>query len=374
MPTINSLSITNFRNLTSVNIKPSSSFNVFYGDNGAGKTSFLEAIYFLGLGKSFRSSNINRIIQHDADSFSIFAIIENDQQQIPLGMQRSRNGSRHIKFDGESIQSLAPIAKQIPLLLISTMSYRFFHDGPKIRRQFLDWGLFHVEPSFYSLWQRLQRILKQRNMGLKSHLPSRDIAAWNLEFVEAAEAIDQLRVKLTTKLEPILLKQLNILMPELDFSLRYQRGWSKEESLLQLLENNFHRDNQLGYTYYGPQRADLQLLCQKVPAQDVLSQGQQKLSAYALQLSQGMLLKQETGNTPIYFIDDLPSELDNNKRVCVTKTLQSLGAQVFITGIELEDLRPLLNLNTIQLFHVEHGTVCVKKRHQGSSIKVQSVV
>ncbi len=374
MPTLRTLTISNFRNLSAVDIEVSKHFNVFYGDNGAGKTSLLEALYFLGLGKSFRTSNLNRLIENSADTFSIFATIENQEQTTPLGVQRSRNGTRKIKLDGETIQSLAPIVKQIPLLLISTMSYRLFHDGPKVRRQFMDWGLFHVEHSFFSLWQRLQRILKQRNSALKAQLPQRDIAAWNKEFIEVSEALDQLRQNLVRKLEPILLAQLNTLLPNFSFTLRYQRGWSKDESLLSLLENNFHRDRQLGYTYYGPQRADLQLLSEKVPAQDLLSQGQQKLSAYALQLSQGILLKQETGNTPIYFIDDLPSELDSHKRATVTETLRNLGAQVFITGIDIADLRSLLDLDAVTLFHVEHGTICVKKKHRDSSIEIGSVV
>jgi DNA replication and repair protein RecF len=354
VPIINSLNIAHFRNLDIINTEFSPRFNILYGNNGSGKTSFLEAIYCLGLGKSFRANQFNKVIQHEAESCQVVAKINNDGNESMLGIERNINGTRQIKLDGETQASIAPITKLMPIQFMSPISYRFFHDGPKTRRQYLDWGLFHVKHTFLDLWQSLQRILKQRNSALKQ---KQDVSAWNNAFITAAEHIDQVRKEIFLAMEPFCLKQLNILLPGFSFKLRYQRGWPKNADLTNLLSQHLYRDQQLGYTYYGPQRADFQLLCDTTPIQDVFSQGQQKLAAYALHLALGQLLQEETQNQPIYLIDDLPSELDNTSKSRIAESLISLNTQSFITGISKRDLDALQALIGSQTFHVKHGTL-----------------
>ena len=113
MPRLTQLKIQNFRNLNNVDIEISSNFNIFYGRNGAGKTSLLEAIYYLGLGRSFRSSPLRSIINYTADRFSIFILLKTDTDSFSLtaGIERSYNGGRHIKLEGEPILTLSQIAR-----------------------------------------------------------------------------------------------------------------------------------------------------------------------------------------------------------------------------------------------------------------------
>lgn len=353
MPTIRSLTVENFRNLTRIESDFSDRFNICYGENGSGKTSLLEAIYYLGLGKSFRATQCARIIQHRHEQCRVIAQTS-DHPPMRLGIERHRNGSRIIKFNSELQPSIVPLTRFIPIQFMSPMSYRFFHDGPKLRRQYLDWVLFHVEPAFLDVWKRFQRLLKQRNSALKSR---QEISIWDSALADAATLIDRMRDNLIPRLEINCFQQLERLLPNFEFILRYERGWPQETALLSLLQSYSLRDKQLGYTFYGPQRADIHLLCNGIPVQDILSQGQQKLAAYALHLALGMLLQEASGISPIYLIDDLPSELDANSRFKITQTLDVLGAQVFITGISQEDLSSLLGLKNARLFHVEHGTL-----------------
>ncbi len=353
---ISSLQVTGFRNLRSVSFKPAHRFNIFYGQNGAGKTSVLEAIYYLGSGRSFRTSLSARLIQEDEDRFSLFAQLLAETGEIPVGVERSVDGSRRIRYNGEKIASVAPIAQQLPIQLISTDSYRYFHDGPKTRRQFLNWGLFHVEPSFFSLWQQLLKLLKQRNAALKAKRPLRELSVWTDDLVSVSEKIDTLRKKYIEQLQPVLGRLLTALLPENNrLNLKYSKGWDEDKSFSESLEAYFYKDQAIGYTSSGPQRADLQLYINDVPAQDHLSQGQQKLAAYALYLAQGTLLQELAGKRPIYLIDDLPSELDPDKRKCITKILAKLESQVFITGITTDELKDVIQLKDAQLFHVKHG-------------------
>lgn len=351
------LQLQSFRNLHDVQIELSPHFNIFHGQNGAGKTSLLESIYYLGLGRSFRTNQLQRIIQYNAESFSIFIQLQYNSRSIPIGIARKRNGERLMKFNGETISSISSIAKQLPIQLMSTMSYKFFSLGPKIRRQFLDWMLFHVEQSFYAKWQSLQRVLKQRNAGLKANLPPKQIISWDTELLPLADEIDRLRSNTVTLFKPFFFEILNQLLPQYPLKIIYSRGWNKDDDLANILDSNLRRDYQLGYTQFGPQRADLHFYIDGIPAQDVLSQGQQKLVLYAFHLAQGLLLKQKNGISPIYLIDDLPSELDQSKRHCVTEVLKQLDSQVFITTIDASDLGEITALENTRAFHVEHGTM-----------------
>lgn len=355
---IGSLQASGFRNLQSLEFAPSSQFNIFYGQNGAGKTSVLEAIYYLGLGRSFRTSLSTRLIQETENGFSLFARLSNNTTDISIGMERMLDGSRHIRYNGEKLASVAPLAQELPIQLISTESYRYFHDGPKIRRQFLNWGLFHMEPSFFPLWKTLLQILKQRNAALKARRPLSELSVWNADLIETAESIDSLRRMYVLQLEPLLQEILDKFIASTSLSLRYSRGWEETQTYQEALKAHFYKDQALGYTTTGPQRADLQLFTHETtPAQDHLSQGQQKLASYALYLAQGLLLQKTSGKNPIYLIDDLPSELDSEKRACLTDILSSLQAQVFITGIDKADLKDAIALENTKLFHVKQGVL-----------------
>lgn len=354
---ITELRINHFRNITEASFEFSPGFNLFFGQNGSGKTSLLESIYFLGRGKSFRSSLANRVIQHDQEKLSLFAKLQDDKVITPAGMMRSRSGEKQMKLNGENIQSLSALAAALPTQLISTESHRFFSDGPKNRRQFLDWGLFHVEQSFYPIWKKVEHALKQRNACLKARLPQGEIQLWDRELIEGAEILDSLRKSYIEALEQIVPSMLETLIGPNHIKARYKRGWNKDNNLQELLEQGIHRDLQLGYTQYGPHRADYQLFTGSpaVPAVDVLSQGQQKLASYALLLAQGKLMQQLTGKSPVYLIDDLPSELDPERRAAITGVLQEIDAQVFITGITQSDLQNLLAIGGSRVFHVKHG-------------------
>ncbi len=354
---IDQLLIDNFRNLIKIQLNPQPGINIFYGQNGSGKTSLLEAIYFLGLGRSFRSHLIQRIIHQHAEQFLLLAQLKQDHQTISIGMERSRHGDKRIRLNGEFIHSLAPLAQHLPLQLLTSDSHRYFHEGPKPRRQFLDWGVFHVEHGFYPHWILFQKALKQKNAGLKSNLPYSQIEIWDREIIPLAHLFDQYRKKHVESLQIIFAELINSFLPEIPLHLRYSRGWPEDKNLDELLITHRIRDQQLGYTYYGPQRADLTVYTEKTPVSDILSQGQQKLAAYALHLAQGILLQRLINRSPIYLIDDLPSELDSTKRKFVAEILSKLQAQVFITAINLHDLSEMIPLNEAQLFHVEHGQI-----------------
>ncbi len=354
---IANLVIQHFRNLKNISITPGEGINIFYGLNGSGKTSLLESIYFLALGRSFRTHSFQKLIFDNAPHFLLFAQLLQNSQSQQIGVERFRSGEKKMRLNGENLTSLASVAQLLPVQLLSTDCHRYFHDGPKSRRQYLDWGVFHVEPQFYSTWKRFQRALDQRNAGLKKQLSLTEIKIWNSEIATSSHLLDQYRQCYIQQLTPLLNELLQRVLPEFSLDLHYSRGWPKEKNLEEILQYQFTKDLHLGYTQFGPQRADLQLYFENKVVSDFLSQGQQKVAAYALHLAQGLLMQKLTAKKPIYLIDDLPSELDSFKRQFVASLLGHLQSQVFITAISPEDLKEFQLETPVKKFHVEHGVV-----------------
>lgn len=355
---IQSLQITNFRNISCAMLACSAKFNVFYGDNAAGKTSVLEAIYALSTAKSFRCSHHDVVIRHDQAEFTLFSNCYDGFSVIPIGLERNRNGFLRIHLLAETIRSIAEVSQLLPVVFIGSDSHRILTDGPKARRQFLDWGLFYTCPHFYPQWKVFQKILNHRNAALKNRVSREELTMWNVELANAGEVMHQLRQSYVDDFLPVFVGILAVFLEDVPITARYVAGWDAEFSLLDCLNQQLYKEMQVGHTLSGPHRADLLLTVDNLFAEDVLSQGQQKLVSYALHLSQGIYLKMRTQKSPIFLIDDMPSELDTQKQALVVKILADLGVQVFITGIHARDLEQIQSLHLDnKMFHVKHGAV-----------------
>src|SRR5690606_17411882 len=131
---------------------------------GSGKTSFLEAVYLLGMGRSFRSARAAPLINHEMERLVVHGdIVGSGGQHHSLGFLRGKSGEQQARIDRKPVASLVEMARELPLQLLDSDSFSLVDGGPKIRRQFMDWGVFHVKPSFLGWWRRAQRALRQRN-------------------------------------------------------------------------------------------------------------------------------------------------------------------------------------------------------------------
>lgn len=353
------LDITDFRNLASIKMEPiSAGFNVFYGLNGSGKTSLLEAIYYLALGRSFRSSLVGRIIRHSAEKFLLFAHkLGHGEQVIPIGIERMQRGDVKIRIAGKDARSAAELADLTPVQLINSHCYNLLDAGPVFRRKYLDWGVFYQTPEFLRTWRDTIQLLKQRNAALRKKRPKKELESWTEELVSKAEIMHSLRQNYVEQLIPTLSATLSELIQLKGLTIHYQPGWDESKTYRENLTNSLDRDLQLGYTQYGPHRADLRITINKIAAKDILSRGQQKLFVCAMILAQGALLKTSLNKKPIYLVDDLPAELDIISRTNLIALLSKQDTQIFVTAVDFETLSPALKNFPVNLFHVEHGTV-----------------
>ncbi|MDF2866978.1 MAG: recF [Gammaproteobacteria bacterium] len=365
--TISRLIIQQLRNINQASIEPASQFNIIYGDNGSGKTSVLEAVYLLGLGRSFRSRTMNSIIQLGKEAVTVFGLVKEQQNnEIPLGIERKKDGAVFIRVQEHTINSIAELAHYLPLQIINQDSYQLLTGSPKQRRQFLDWGLFHVEQSFFPIWKRFQRSLQQRNACLRNKVSNAELKFWDKEFIDTALIIDQLRTHQLEQYKQIFVKRFKQLNDIDDIELIYKRGWNAELDLEQALAESLSRDRQYGFTHAGPHRADIDIKTGKMLASQLLSRGQQKLLTYSLLLAQGQLLTEYTHRKCVYLIDDMPAELDRHHIQSVLTSLTEMQAQLFITCIDPQAIAPAIK-TAVKMFHVEQGVITAVDNREATS-------
>jgi DNA replication and repair protein RecF len=353
------LNINDFRNLASVNIDPLiSGFNLFYGKNGSGKTSVLEAIYYLSRGRSFRSSINQHIIRNSSAKFSVFAQVNAQNGQfVPVGIERSRTGSLRVKLAGQENASFADLVELTPALLMNSNGFNLLEGGPIYRRKYLDWGAFYQRSDFFLIWKQYERSLRQRNAALRNRAAKREIAIWTAELIKNAIQLDEVRRDFVNQLLPLLNAALAELIIIQDLKLHYYPGWDESLSMEDVIIQTTDKDLYAGYTQSGPHRADFKITINQAPVKDILSRGQQKLFVCAMIVAQGAMLQQGVNRKPIYLMDDLPAELDSHSRLNLMALLAKQEAQVFLTAVEHEALIDSYANVPMKMFHVEHGNV-----------------
>jgi DNA replication and repair protein RecF len=358
MTGINRLNINAVRNIDSCTIDPSPSINLIHGENGSGKTSVLEAIQTLATGKSFRSSKLDTLVKIGCDELTVYAELIHGHR---VGFSKKLKQPATIVLDGDKTKSWEHVARALPTLVLESSSFQLVDGGPKIRRSYLDWGVFHVEPNFIVCWRKLMRCLTHRNKLLKQRSVNEDeLSAWSNEFCICAAEVDRLRSSYLAKLVPYFDEVLKKLVPETagEFQLVYQRGWDVDEDLGLVLRRSHDLDRKYGATQSGPHRAEIAIRVDGVRAADLLSRGQSKLLVIALKISQGQFLADSSGHQCSYLVDDLAAELDLKNRGLVLSLLISQGAQLFLTAVNKADLLDGLDSSLLPAtFHVERGII-----------------
>ena len=413
---IKRLLINDFRNLEYVELTPCSGFNFICGPNGSGKTSIIEAIHYLSLARSFRTSSYQYLIRQGQPQFTLFAQVQADNAELDttIGLMRPRNGEPVIKINSDPITRMVDLIDHIYVQIIHPQGVELITKSAEVRRALIDWGVYYTDPEFKQLWLQYRKTLKQRNTLLRRDGPKRryqspfsdftpqltegiaglqgevsltlnaalasnlgfeqqnfgcdkhgfdqpnfgfdEMGVWDEALARLSEQITQKRQAYLEQLQVILQEIVGQFLPDFHLKFELNQGWEKGQDLRVLLAQNLEKDRGLGYTLYGCHRADLKIKNNNISAGATLSRGQLKMLVYAMRLAQGMLLRQLTNRTCIYLIDDLNSELDDRAQRILLDTLVSCQHQVFIRNIQQDLLFPS-DTSQCKVFNLESGKV-----------------
>ncbi|MEX0734793.1 MAG: DNA replication/repair protein RecF [Steroidobacteraceae bacterium] len=341
-----------FRCLAGVELELDPGANLFVGPNASGKTSLLEAAFFLSRGRSFRSRRREALIRHGEDAFLLAGESLAAPARTVLGVRASRTGTEW-HLGGAVASGIADLAEQFPAQVIDPEIHKLLEEGPGRRRRFLDWGVFHVEPSFLPTWRRYHQALRQRNAALKQDAPNEDLAAWESELAGSGETLGRQREAYLMRIAAPLAALGEALLDQ-PIVLVHHRGWDEKRALLETLEGDRSRDRRYRATQAGPHRGDVVVQVGGRAAKDHVSRGQQKLVAAALMLVQLEIQEQERPGRSALLLDDPAAELDRDNLTRLMQVVRRMPGQLWVTSLRV-DIAGLPE--GARLFHVEHGQI-----------------
>lgn len=361
---IDKLSLTHFRNISDTSLSLHPKLNFFCGLNASGKTSVLESLYFISTGRSFRSRRIENIIKRDQElnEFILFGLLREKNTNASVhqvGIKKSTVLPTQIKVNKESVKSASQLAKLSPIILIDPLSFELLNGSPTQRRQFLDWGVFHVEHLFSLHWNNYINCLKQRNSLLRNgKIDKVLLKIWDDKLAEFGECVHKARLHYFDLFQIHLDRYLSHFFLNAEIKVSYYKGWDKNKNLNEALEQFQARDIERKFTQAGPHRADIKVSIYNQAACENLSRGQQKLFVFAMFLAQVETLYEQFDKQTVVLIDDVAAELDELNISLIVSKLLELDSQVVVTVLNSNLIDRIKETNSeFKMFHVEHGII-----------------
>lgn len=347
---LTSITIDNFRCIEHASLEFDPRSTGIIGDNASGKTSLLEAIYFLGHGRSFRSAQAEKLKRTGTSFFRVVGRLATHRGVLTAGLEH-RQGRTQGQLAGQGISGIADIAEVLPLQIIDPGVHRLVEEGSARRRRLMDWGVFHVKREFLGYWRRYQRALAQRNAALRTSHGEELIHAWEADFCSAGLEVDRLRSHYVEALRPHFEALAERLVGP-GTTLTYRRGWPADVDLRNALHDSISRDLRLKTTHVGPHRADLGFLVEGVPARDRVSRGQQKMLAAAFILAQLRCHTALGAPETTLMLDDPAAELDVDNLGKLLLAIAEIPSQLIVTSVHERGLR---GIDIGRRFHVKQG-------------------
>ncbi len=333
--TITRLIIKNFRSHEYLDLSFSPRINALVGPNGAGKTNILEAIYYLSLGRSFRTLDSRELIEKGKDRATIETVVEEGRRTNTIKVVISEKG-RSVLVNGKSIRKLVELSALTNVLLFVPSDVDLFRGSPHERRRFLDISISKMYPAYMDLLSQYNHLVKERNTILKSETIDIDLLNSTTELlIKVSEPISNYRAQYVESLNSVFNSLVNALtgeesQVEIIYRPYVKTGEKYAPSALKAYNDALERDLKLKSTSIGIHHEDFSVLYKGEDIAVYGSQGENRIVALALKLTPYFLIKDED-KKPIVLLDDVMSELDENNKQRLIDLLPKLS-QVFISG------------------------------------------
>ena len=360
---IKKLNAVNFRNYKSLDASLSPGINVFYGENGSGKTNVIEALYWLSFAKSFRVSEDSGLVSHGQEYCSAGAAVSDSGLDKDFSAEYTvLNRKKTLKENGNRLRRVSDIIGKLPVVLFSPENIFIVKGEPVYRRKFIDDLLSQVSPEYYLILNKYLKEVSHRNYLLKGiregRLKRDTLEVWNNQVMENGIRILELRVKAVEGLNSLLSSEL--LGGKMDITLRYASKNFTEFSDSYLRQEytkffavNMNEEIARASTLCGPHRDDIEISFSGRSAKLFASEGQQRVSAIMIKLSEGLFIKNNRGSYPVVLLDDFSSELDNPNRQFVGNTFSHFK-QIIITTTYMENLK---GFDPSKVYKVKEGSL-----------------
>lgn len=341
-----------FRCLEDLRLEPSPGLNIIRGRNAQGKTSILEAILYAATSKSHRTSSESELVAHGTERFSLALKVQRADRAVDIDANWSR-GAKRFKVNGVAQSRISDILGQVRVVFFSPEDVGLVKDGPSVRRKFLDMELSQLNRNYLHALQRYRQALRQRNELLRSGKAEADlVCVWDEQLAEHGETIRRERADFVRELGVGAGRAYDRISGGEPLEILYEGDVPPGDSLSETLQLSLDSDIRRKTTTRGPHRDDVQIKVNLHPARTYGSQGQQKSIALAIKLAELELVKHRTKEYPILMLDEVLSELDDNRAERLFGAISG-DVQCLLTTTELDDRR-----NTIPGEHEDFFVDC----------------
>jgi DNA replication and repair protein RecF len=352
------LKVKNFRNYSALDIEFSPHINIIQGKNAQGKTNLLEAIYFCATGRSHRTSFDRECIKQDEEEAMIQLRYQRYKEDV-IELHLRKNGRKSIAVNAVPAKKIDELFGCFHVVVFSPEDLSLIKNGPSRRRRFMDMEICQVDTVYVHHLQQYCRVLRQRNQLLKDAYKDpkkqEQIQDWDRQLAYYGVRLIRRREEFMKRMTPITQKlHRNISHGTEQITLDYENGGIiEEEAYVRRLQRDLPRDLRFGNTSFGPHHDDIGIRINGDDIRSYGSQGQQRTAALSLKLAEVEMMKQEIGYAPVLLLDDVMSELDEERQLHLLSYMEENQTIVTCTGIE-DSIR---KLPSGRIFEVEQGQV-----------------
>lgn len=362
---IEDLSLINFKNIAQAELRFSPDLNCFIGNNGAGKTNLMDAIYYLSFCKSFLNAADLQNIRHNEEFFVIQGKYQRSGSEENIYCALKKGQKKQFKRNKKEYKKLSEHIGLLPLIVITPSDIDLIMGGSEERRRFVDTVISMYDQHYLDSLIRYNRALLQRNNLLKQFAANHTFNAetieiWDDQLVHYGQFIHEGRKQYIEKFIPVFQNYYEMIAGENEpIGLEHQ-SQLYEHNFAELLKDSRPKDRIMQFTTVGPHKDDIEFRLGDYPIKKLGSQGQKKTFLVALKLAQYNFVKDISGITPILLLDDIFDKLDKFRVEEIVKLVANDHfGQIFITDTNREHLDQIIgrvNAET-RIFTVQNGTI-----------------
>lgn len=356
------LTVKGFRNLRDSVLEFAPGADYLFGGNAAGKTSILEAIHYLAIGRSFRPAQDKDLIQFGANLFQVAGDAPAGDATLRRGEIRCDGQAKKLLLDGVEVERLSSYLGWLPVVTMLLDDIRLIRGGPAERRGFLDLALAKVSKPYLLAWAEYRRVLLQRNRVLVHRTDDAVLRTWNRQLIEAGAEVYRLRYAHLPGLLSDATRHVAELSGGNGVEFSYQPTVTPEGDLranfLTALEKQRERERALGFTLSGPHRDDILIQKAGVELRRFGSEGEQRSASIALKLAEAQLLRSQRQEAPVFLLDEIASELDAERSQRLFALLETQGQMLYAAAKPILDSPLATRCSPLnKIFHIHAGEV-----------------